>query len=81
MYRLDNDNTDNNEVPSSIEAMEACMDGIMSVLIEPAMKEGKLNDEESLLLGAIATALKEIASRADAYDKISRGELGEDYRN
>ena len=57
------------------------MDGIMSILIKPAMKEGKLNDEESLLLGAIGTALKEIASRADAYDKISRGELGEDYRN
>jgi hypothetical protein len=80
MYLKDNYSEDLN--PSSTEIMASCMQTIMDILIEPAIKQDTLSQEHGILLAIIGDSFNAIASKADAYEKVfERGELNQDYRN
>lgn len=76
-----NDGFNKKEVTSSLEAMDACMAGITSILIEPAIDRDQLSEEQAETLGLIGTALKELAQRAEAYDQLQSGKIDGIFRN
>ena len=57
-------------------AMTMCMDALYEMLIDPAMKNNSLNEEDEMMLGAIGLALKTIAEKASAYEEL-QGKAGE----
>ncbi len=56
-------------------AMTMCMDALYEMLIDPAMKNNSLNEEDEMMLGAIGLALKTIAEKASAYEEL-QGKAG-----
>lgn len=53
-------------------AMEMCMDALYEMVINPAMKNDSLNEEDEMMLGAIGLALKTIAEKASAYERLQK---------
>ena len=83
MNRL-NFEEDNNELVDDVQdaevVMEASMEFLWDVIIEPSEKE--LNEEEQVMLGAVGMALKLIAKKAKAYELMfERGESNENSLN
>lgn len=66
----------NNEVPSAQFAMEQAMGYLFAEFIEP--REEDLEAEDISLLAIIGETFKEMALRADAYDKIVKQDKGND---
>ena len=69
-----NINSEYTESESELDAetaMASCMEGISSILLEPAMNKGELNEEDQTLLGIIGVTLKIIAEKAHAYEKMT----------
>tara|TARA_B100000214_G_scaffold368194_2_gene339377 strand:+ start:2057 stop:2323 length:267 start_codon:yes stop_codon:yes gene_type:complete len=65
---------DNNEQVSAEFAMEQAMGYLFAEFIEP--REEDLDPEDIALLGIIGKTFKEMALRADAYDKIVKQDEG-----
>ena len=69
-------NQNNNEPPSAQYAMEQAMGYLFAEFIEP--REENLDAEDIALLAIIGKTFKEMALRADAYDKIVKQDEGND---
>jgi len=54
-------------------AMQACMDGIAEILLEPAMAKDELSEDDQTLLGIIGMTLKTIAEKARAFEALQGG--------
>ena len=54
-------------------AMQACMDGIAELLLEPAMAKDELSTEDQTLLGIIGMTMKTIAEKARAFEALQDG--------
>lgn len=52
------------------QAMNACMNVISDILIEPAMANNMLDDEQVEMLETVADAFNIIAKKAHAYEKM-----------
>ena len=61
---------DQEGITNAYEAMDACMDAISEILIEPAMERDEIDKDQAQLLGSVALALKVIAEKAYAYEKM-----------
>ena len=63
-------------------AMQACMDGIAELLLEPAMAKDELSTEDQTLLGIIGMTMKTIAQKATAYENLGNiSDQNEHFRN
>tara|TARA_B100000405_G_scaffold121205_1_gene84870 strand:- start:3559 stop:3801 length:243 start_codon:yes stop_codon:yes gene_type:complete len=63
-------------------AMEMCMDALFDMVINPAIKNDLINDEDEIMLGAIGLALKAIAEKARAYEELQgKAEENNHYNN
>ena len=54
-------------------AMQACMDGIAEILLEPAMAKDELSIDDQTLLGIIGMTMKTIAQKARAFETLQDG--------
>lgn len=70
-----------NNAPSSIEAVESCMNFIHELLIEPAVNRGEIDDAKAKVLALIGITLQEVAERAEAWDNQRKDNLNQNYRN
>ena len=61
------------EINNAIEANDACMAGIAEILIHP-MKDD-LTRKQIVHLGLIAEAMRTIAEKAYAYEKLEKNSL------
>ena len=74
-----NEDYQSDENPSAELVVEAIMDQISDILIQP-MHE-KLTTEDQLTLGLVASALKVLGKKAQAYDNLQNGDLPLDWQN
>ena len=80
--RIEKDFEENENAPSSVEAMEASMDMIMRLAIEPAMDNDLVDENGAKILGLIGGVLKTIAEKAEAYEQVfENGGLNENSQN
>lgn len=79
--RIEKDYESNHEITSSQDAMSACMDQISEILIEPMLSLDMISEEQSEVLGLIATSFKILADKAQAYEDMQNGNLPKDFRN
>ena len=80
--RIEKEFEENENAPSAVEAMEASMEMIMRLAIEPAMENNLVNEEGEEILGLVAGVLKTIASKAEAYEQVfGNGGLNENSKN
>jgi hypothetical protein len=81
--RIEKDfNQNENDSPSATEAMEASMDAIMNLAIEPAMNQDLIDAEGATILALVGGVLKKIASKAEAYERMfGEGNPPENYQN
>jgi len=64
------------------KAMEACMNGISELLLEPAMEKGNLSEEDQTLLGIIGMTMKAIAEKAKALENLqNQSDKNNHFRN
>lgn len=68
--RIEKDDLHIDDNVGSKKAMEASMLAIREILIEPAIEEDRLSENEEMLMGTIGLALKMIALKAQAYEDI-----------
>lgn len=61
---------DKDGVRNSEEAMEACMSVLYKILIDPAMANDMLDEEQADMLGTVAEAFSIIARKARCYEKM-----------
>ena len=63
-------------------AMQACMDGIAELLLEPAMAKDELSEVDQTTLGIIGMTMKVIAQKARAFEELGNySEQNEHFRN
>ena len=80
--RIEKDFEENENAPSSVEAMEASMDMIMRLAIEPAMDNDLVDENGAKILGLIGGVLKTISKKAQAYEDVyEKGILPQNSQN
>ena len=53
-------------------AMEMCMDALYEMVINPAIKNDSLSEDQQVMLSVIGVTLKAIAEKASAYEKLQK---------
>ena len=80
--RIEKDFEKNENAPNAVEAMEASMEVLMRLAIEPAMDNDLVDEEGAKVLGLVGGVLKTIAEKAEAYEKVfENGGLNENSQN
>ena len=74
-----NEEYQSDENPNAELVVEAIMDQIATILIQPM--HDKLTAEDQLTLGLVANALKVLGKKAQAYENLENGELPQDWKN
>ncbi len=77
MYKLDD--TNDKQAPSATEAMDSSMDFLFENFIDPV--EADLSEDQMYILAHIGIAFKIIAEKAQAYEDMVEGNVGDIYIN
>ena len=62
-------------------AMEMCMDTLYEMVLEPAIQNECLSEDDQVMLGVIGMTLKTIADKASAYEKLQKVSQEKKYFN
>ena len=69
-----NINSEHNEkgdgIHNAVEAMDVCVNTISEILIDPAVEKNELNLGQAKILGLVYEALRTIAEKAHAFEKM-----------